>query len=341
MSSGGRTALPDAVAALPCRAMSVPPLSVVMPVRNALPFLDESIGSIIGQSFGDFEFVILDDASTDGSSQRLQDWAARDERIRLFHSTDPLGPVRSSHQVVEHSLAPLVARMDGDDVAHPDRLGREIQVFDAEPEASLVGTLHDVIDARSLVQRGLERWPLVRGSATPPFGHSSIMFRREAFDRVGGYRVGTEYWEDIDLYARLSTAGRIFVIPQALLSHRYSSGGTRYKADAAQLDAAYTRMSARHSGRTDTQEAPIPPAVFVQSGSPRLWAGERPRVLRRLLQARNRRWSLTYAKVLAWAVWGEASPKSLRLVLRAAAGLRERRVPAEVKRARWVEWRPR
>src|SRR5687767_12216923 len=76
---------------LPASGVS-PPLSVVMPVRNARPFLDSSIESIVGQTFRAFEFVILDDASDDGSTEKLREWAERDPRIRLFRSDERLGP---------------------------------------------------------------------------------------------------------------------------------------------------------------------------------------------------------------------------------------------------------
>ncbi len=317
-----------------------PPVSVVMPVYDALPFLDESIASILGQSFADFEFVILDDGSGDGSWQRLEAWAMRDPRIRLFRSEERLGPVRSSRQAVVHSKGLLVARMDADDVAAPERLARQVAVFSEQPDASLVGTLHEVIDAQGRVLRGLERWPLLVGSASPPLGHSSIMFRRDVFDRVAGYRDGTDFWEDIDLYARLSEPGRILVIPEALLRYRLSSGGTRFKTDGALLDASYERMGARLRGHAIPPGGALPPSAFVLSGSPRLWAGERPRVLGRLLGKRTRRWSRKYLAVLLWALWGEASPRSLRLALRASGRLKERRVPPQLKRARWVEWRP-
>jgi glycosyltransferase involved in cell wall biosynthesis len=74
-------------------------VSVVMPVHNALPYLDAAVESILGQSFGDFEFIILDDASTDGSTQRLRQWASRDARIRLLEEKRNLGPARSSDRV--------------------------------------------------------------------------------------------------------------------------------------------------------------------------------------------------------------------------------------------------
>src|SRR5438445_13136781 len=90
-------------------------ISVVMPVYNALPHLDAAVRSILDQDFSDFEFVILDDASTDGSTERLGEWAAADGRIRLLESERNLGPVGSSNLIVEQARAPLIARMDADD----------------------------------------------------------------------------------------------------------------------------------------------------------------------------------------------------------------------------------
>src|SRR3954469_23280364 len=105
----------------------IPPLSVVMPARNALPYLDASIESMLGQSFGDFEFVIRDDGSSDGTAEALRGWAARDRRIRLFEG-ERLGLAGSSNFVVQQARAPLVARMDADDLARPDRVAGAMKV---------------------------------------------------------------------------------------------------------------------------------------------------------------------------------------------------------------------
>src|SRR3954471_2803022 len=106
-----------------------PRVSVVMPVHNAMPFLDVAVESILGQTFRDFEFVILDDASTDGSTQRLREWAARDGRIRLLEEKHNLGPALSSERVARAARAPIVARMDADDVSHPKRLEEQLDVL--------------------------------------------------------------------------------------------------------------------------------------------------------------------------------------------------------------------
>src|SRR5687768_13534651 len=123
------------------------PLSVVMPVYNALPSLDDSINSILTQTFTDFEFVIFDDASTDGTVGRLRRWAARDQRIKLHENKMRLGLSGSSNAVVTQARAAIVARMDADDVAHPDRLKRQWQIIKHQADVAVVGTLCNGIDA--------------------------------------------------------------------------------------------------------------------------------------------------------------------------------------------------
>src|SRR4051794_24175094 len=132
----------------------VPQLSVVLPVRDAMPYLPESVDSILGQTHRDFEFVILDDASTDGSSEYLARQAAADARIRLHRSEAPLGAVAVGNRAVALTSAPLVARMDGDDVSEPTRFERQLEVLAAKPDAVLVGTLADGIDAAGRRVRG-------------------------------------------------------------------------------------------------------------------------------------------------------------------------------------------
>ena len=171
-------------------------LSVVMPVHNAMPHVDDAMRSILKQTHGDFEFIIFDDGSTDGSTQRLRDWAERDPRIRLTESKTNLGPVGSSKAVVELASGQLIARMDADDVSHPRRFERQLQVLQDRPEIGLVACVCDVIGVDGKVVRGPDVWRLGRRSWFAPFAHGSAMFRRELFEGVGGYRDACAFWED-------------------------------------------------------------------------------------------------------------------------------------------------
>src|SRR5688572_26937741 len=142
------------VSATGCPMVTIPPLSVVMPVRNALPYLDAAVESILGQTFKDFEFVIRDDDSTDGSYERLRFWAASDKRIRLFEGDSCLGPAGSSNWVVGKARAPIVARMDADDVALPHRFRHQLSVLNDNPDAVLIGSVWEGIDRQGRVVRG-------------------------------------------------------------------------------------------------------------------------------------------------------------------------------------------
>jgi glycosyltransferase involved in cell wall biosynthesis len=199
-----------------------------MPVHNALPHLDAAIESILAQTHRDFEFIIYDDASDDGSTARLRDWAAKDQRIRLFEGERNLGPVGSSSFVVEHSSAPLVARMDADDISDPDRLRIQLEVMQQHPEAGVVASFFEVIDARGRLIRGPESWRLARKTPFVPFAHGSMLFRRTIFDQVGGYRAECEYWEDQDVFNHVNwTAAMYRMTASRASASGFTATGTR------------------------------------------------------------------------------------------------------------------
>jgi hypothetical protein len=322
-------------------------ISVVMPVRDAGPYLEQSLRSILEQSLDDFEFVIRDDGSVDGSTDVLRDWAARDNRIRLFVGDRPLGPAASSNWVVAKATAPFVARMDADDISHPDRLRRQLAVLEAKPDAVLVGTLWEGIDARGRLIRPRDRWRLSRPSPFAPFPHGSIMFRREAFERIGGYRVECNFWEDADLYIRLAPLGRLLVLPDALYLHRSSGLSTRVVSPSAEVERAVDRMYRTLGGAAGAVPDPAAPApdkvlpmVFVSLGSTRLWAGDRPGVLGRLWRRGALGFNTGSLAVLGWATWGALSPRSLRFVLRSMIRARDFAARGRYRDGQACDWVP-
>jgi GT2 family glycosyltransferase len=227
-------------------------LSVVMPVHNALPHLDAAVRSILEQTHRDFEFVILDDASTDGSTERLKEWAAKDTRIRLHLGKKNMGPAASSNLVVREAKGRLIARMDADDISYPDRLRRQLEILRAYPEAGLVGSLCDVIDENGRKVRGPDPWRLRHSGWFAPFPHGSIMYRRELFDRAGGYREQCVYWEDLDLFLRIASFAKVLTITEPLYQHRHSHGSTRLDSKQPLRRGARSRLGLRRSAlRTD------------------------------------------------------------------------------------------
>ena len=307
--------------------MANPPLSVVMPVRNALPFLDESINSIHTQTLSDFEFVILDDASTDGSAERLEYWAQRDNRIRLHKSNRPLGLAASANAVVTKASAPIVARMDADDVAHPDRLKRQWNVFKDHPDVAAVGTLCKGIDAAGREVRPRDRWKLLHNSPRLPFPHGSVMFRRDVFDQLGGYNEELAYGEDQDLFTRMATSGRVVTLSDALYHYRYHSSN-------ATLSNGVGAINENHSNNGDAVGA------FYMLGAMRLWAGEPPMLLEALLKKKSLTWNLKTLMILVSAIWGHASPFTLRAFMRSAIQTRDLLASISVKDGKAYDWRP-
>jgi glycosyltransferase involved in cell wall biosynthesis len=318
-----------------------------MPVRDAGPYLEASIRSILEQTFTDFEFIVRDDGSVDGSTETLRQWAERDPRIKLFVGDRPLGPAESSNWVVRQASAPFIARMDADDISHPDRLRRQLAVLEADPGACLVGTLWEGIDPGGRRVRPRDRWRLSRRGPFAPFPHGSIMFRREAFDAIGGYRGECNFWEDADLYQRMGTVGRLMVLPEALYQHRSSGHSTRVVSPSDwvedQVDRMYRTLEGRprdESAEPSSSSAKILPKVFLSLGSTYLWAGERPGVLRRLWRRSELGLDRESVAVLAWALWGSVSPRTLRQALRTLIRVRDFSVRKHYRDGVAYQWHP-
>ena len=297
-----------------------PWLSVVMPVRNAGPYLDAAVASIVNQTFTEFEFVIVDDASTDGTWPALEAWAARDPRIVIVRNPTRLGMVGNANAAVRCSRGVLVARMDGDDVSAPERLGRQVDVLQSRPEVAVVGSLFIGIDGAGRAVRPRDRWRLLQHSPFHPFPHGSAMFRRDAFEAVGGYRDVDDLPEDADLFRRLAQHGTVVTLPDALYAYRYHAGNA---TTALGNGASVSRPRVR----TDR----------MASQAVRLWAGGAPTLPDQPSgQAAQMRWTV---RRLVYATWGRTHPPSLRTALRAWIMWRDAVASLAVRSADVVPWR--
>jgi glycosyltransferase involved in cell wall biosynthesis len=331
-------------------AVTEPPqVSVVMPVHNAMPFLDIALESILGQTFADFEFVILDDASTDGSTERLREWASRDERIRLIEEKRKLGPALSSERVARASRAKIVARMDADDISHPDRLMEQLEVFARYPDTGVVACLCDFINAQDRKLRGSEQWRLIRRSPLVPFAHGAMTYRREIFDAAGGYRRECEFWEDQDLVTRMARLAPVLVIPRSLYKVRFSATSTRAASEADALEHAVDimyRSADRLGGNRDyddllkakSKTAKVDPRVYISLGSQLLWAGGKPRFFRRMLRNAELAPDLRTLSALVWTAWASFEPRSLRAFLRVLLFVRNVRAAIKIRIDGPVAW---
>ncbi|HEX8444046.1 MAG TPA: glycosyltransferase [Allosphingosinicella sp.] len=250
--------------------MSGPTISVAMSVHNNAPHLAPAIESILAQTFGDFEFLIVNDGATDGSGAIIDAYAARDERIRAIHQENR-GLIASLNRLLNEARAPLVARMDGDDIALPARFERQLAFLHAHPNHGVVGTWTLDID-----ETGGPRAETPRDQPTSheaviatletvnPLCHPSVMMRRDAVLAAGGYHAGYRHCEDYDLWLRMSESTRLCSIPERLMLYRHSASQVSNRHILAQAIGAAIAWLAhveRREGRPDPTEnlATLPP----------------------------------------------------------------------------------
>lgn len=208
--------------------MTSPEISVLMSVRNGEGFLDQTIRSLSAQTFSAVEFVTVDDASTDGTSRLLADWAQRDPRVRIIRrkSDSGNGLAHALNVGFEHCRGDLIARADGDDLYHPDRLMLQHKRMRADPDLTALSCGFRRIDEQG---RPMGDRPPLTGSEKIAFTtlfqssllHPGAMIRAKALSAVGGYN--TDYWtaQDSDLWARLVlNGGRLDNLPDLLVDYR-------------------------------------------------------------------------------------------------------------------------
>ena len=235
----------------------MPEISVLLPCRNAAAWLPECISSLESQTMADFEVVVVNDRSEDETAAILSEWVSRDTRVRVvgpdgpapsFAGAEAAGIVAALQAATAVARAPLLARMDADDVAEPDRLGLQRDFLAARRDLAACGTAVKLFP-RSEVGQGYERyesWLNGRSDSEDlwndlfvecPIAHPTLVIRRSVLKALGGYRdVG---WpEDYDLILRMYAAGmRAENLPAALLrwrvrGDRHSLVSNRYSAGA-------------------------------------------------------------------------------------------------------------
>ena len=244
-----------------------PAVSVLVAVRNGEEFLEAALASLAAQTFSDFEIVIVDNGSTDRTAQIMSGWEKRDPRLRAFHHDRP-GLSGSLILAASHARAPLLARLDADDIALPERLAVQYAAMSDRPSLGLIGSWVELIDLdgrrigerRLLVSDGKLRAFLQTGN---PFCHSTIMMRRDAYERAGGYRPGLRICEDFDLWCRMAEVAELANIDQALVRYRLHDTSMSVRQP---LRMAITDQCILAAGRARRQGLAEP----FNNGTPRL-----------------------------------------------------------------------
>ena len=231
--------------------MTTPAVSVLMGVWNGAPRVREAIESVLGQTLGDLELVVVDDGSTDATASILGSFG--DARVRV--TRQPRGGLTSAlRSALGLARAPLVARLDADDVALPERLEHQRDFLERHPEVGLLGTAAREVDAtgrevgvvRPPTEDAALRGALIRHN---PFVHSSVMMRRSALEQAGGYDPSFPVAQDYDLWMRMSRVTRMANLPEALVIRRLLPGRISATREAERLRAeARVRWRAVHAG---------------------------------------------------------------------------------------------
>lgn len=238
--------------------MRTPLISILLPVRNCGLFLDASLASLVAQNFDDFEILIVDNGSVDGSDQVIAKWQMRDRRIIPSKLARP-GVAGALNLAAAQARGSLLARMDADDVALADRLMCQVAHLQQEPDIGLLGTWADRIDREDNRLGRIEvptedaqiRHQLARSN---PFLHPTVMMRTDIFRRAGGYRRGCRISEDYDLWLRMADLTGLANIDRPLLAYRIHEASATIRSPVRQAicDACVQASAvARQSGRPE------------------------------------------------------------------------------------------
>ena len=292
-----------------------PAVSVLIPVRNCALYLDEALESLAAQSFTDFEIIVVDNGSSDGTRDILRAWARREPRLRAIHLRQA-GLARSLNLAAARARAPLFARLDGDDIALPGRLAAQVEAMRARPQLGLLGSSAELIDSRGRAIGTLDRPTadsklrlfLRTGCA---FIHSSVIMRREVFLAAGGYRKGLNLAEDYDLWLRMAEHGEIANLPDRFVRYRVHVESATARRPVRQAIAVACVAAASEARRLGKPEPFLRGIPLLRKALPLL--GKTPADFRRKLRLDSMR------LVASHRFFALPLPTRLKAILRGAA----------------------
>lgn len=267
---------------------AMPKVSVVIPARNVEPYVRPAVRSILRQSVRELECIIVDDGSTDRTPAILEQFAGSDSRVKVIR-TDGGGISRALNTGIAAASAPIIARMDGDDISHPRRLELQLAALDAYPEITFLGALERSRHNFALLW---PRWPkntadpnaaltrigfdeLARGTQLV---HPTMVYRTESIRRVDGYDEAFPYGEDSDLCYRAAKAGEQFArLETRLLLYRRHTGQATHGTFSLAAEFGYFR--AAHGvplpvplARKNTPEMlALARQLLMEKGIPGIW----------------------------------------------------------------------
>ncbi|MCB1787858.1 MAG: glycosyltransferase family 2 protein [Gammaproteobacteria bacterium] len=255
-----------------------PTISVVMPVYNEERYLESAVQSILDQTFGDFELIVVDDCSGDTTQAQLERLAAGDPRVRIQRNPRNMGATASINRGLDQARGEFIARMDADDIALPERLDAQVRVMRERPEVVLCGAATIRVDSNGN-RLALGEWPVDPvvlawyGIFRPVVAHPTAMYRRSLIDRGLRYDEDLHTAQDFGFWSKLVEHGSVAMIATPLLLYREHSGSVsatkrqQQRQDAAQVCASNleNRFAEFCSWRSDVD--PVSVARFVHGSA--------------------------------------------------------------------------
>lgn len=213
---------------------SAPQISVLLPVYNGAQFLNTTINCLLVQSYTNFEIIACDDCSTDNSWSLLKEWTKRDSRLRLIRNSHNLGVFKTQQRLANEARGEFFAQQDQDDYSAPDRLATQLQILVKNPDA--VATVANVwlVDEEGN-PIGITKLPQTPEALAAAMRHdnvcihSTLMLRRQVFEKIGGYSIEADHVADYDLMLRLLREGPIIPCQSPLATYGLSPGTVTYR----------------------------------------------------------------------------------------------------------------
>lgn len=222
-------------------------ISVIMSVYNAEKYLAQSISSILNQTYKDFEFLIINDCSTDKSVKIIKEFLQDDNRIDLIDNRIRLGLTKNLNRAIDQSKGELIARMDADDISEPDRFEKQASFLAENPKIGVLGSCAIDIDEEGN-QIGERNVPITNEGIIStlykvnPMCHPSIMYRKKIIERIGLYDERYRVVQDYDLWFRCAAAGILMHnLEDRLLQYRINDDYTARKSFKYRLTDAKIR----------------------------------------------------------------------------------------------------
>jgi hypothetical protein len=256
--------------------MPLPAVSVVLSIYNCEQYIRQAVDSILNQTYRNFEFIVINDGSTDNTAKLLSAYDGTDWRLRVYHQHN-CGLVEALNRGCGLARGEYLARMDADDIAMPDRLITQVEFMENHPDIGLLGGAVEIVDSAGRPLR-ISANPKTDGEIRAafsygcPFWHPTVMMRRNLFISAGGYRKVVVDAEDCDLWLRMADCCKLANLDSVVLKYRlHPQQVTIRKCKTLALSslAAHAAATARQKGEPDPLDriSEITPELLTKLGT--------------------------------------------------------------------------